>query len=167
MLLLAVLVRVRLHLCECRGYCGRRVAHLLVMDKVMDFAKEKHWDGVVWAFENGYGLSVDRDGNTLLHHAANAGRSVPLFPLTASLHPQPCVYVCLDECECGCVCVLACMCACVCVWMCACGCVCAQPTHREAVSSERDSAGRAQPRGGDVCAHDVCSAPVREAAGAC
>lgn len=60
----------------CRGHCGRKLAHLAYMDVVMEYAKTKNWEGIVWAFEAGYGFAVDRDGNTLLHHAANAGRCV-------------------------------------------------------------------------------------------
>jgi ankyrin repeat protein len=57
------------------GHLGRREAKLRYIDTVMEYATTKNYDGCVWAFERGFATIVDRNGNTLLHHAANTGRS--------------------------------------------------------------------------------------------
>ena len=76
---------------------GRRLAHYKYMDVVMEYAKTKNWEGIVWAFEAGYGFSVDRDGNTLLHHAANTGRCVLIVNSCCCVAVSPSCCVALPD----------------------------------------------------------------------
>ncbi len=70
----------------CRGYLGRKETRLRYIDTVMEYAVTKNYDGCVWAFNKGYYNLVDRNGNTLLHHAACAGRCVECMQLPVHGH---------------------------------------------------------------------------------